>query len=61
MIVKNLYLVTGIKYYDSYQGDSGEEKLLVQRSMRMRRRKQHMKPSWSFDMNDLPKHLQDTF
>ena len=31
MIVKNLYLVTGIKYYDSYQGDSGEErvKLLV--------------------------------
>ena len=31
MIVKNLYLVTGIKYYDAYQGDSGEEyvKLLV--------------------------------
>lgn len=31
MIVKNLYLVTGIKYYDSYQGDSNEEhiKLLV--------------------------------
>ena len=31
MIVKNLYLVTGIKYYKSYQGDSGEErvKLLV--------------------------------
>ena len=31
MIVKNLYLVTGIKYYASYQGDSSEErvKLLV--------------------------------
>lgn len=31
MIVKNLYLVTGVKYYNSYQGDSGEEhvKLLV--------------------------------
>ena len=31
MIVKNLYLVTGIKYYRAYQGDSGEEhiKLLV--------------------------------
>ena len=31
MIVKNLYLVTGIKYYGAYQGDSGEEhvKLLV--------------------------------
>jgi len=31
MIVKNLYLATGIKYYGSYQGDSGEErvKLLV--------------------------------
>ena len=25
MIVKNLYLVKGIKYYPSYQGDSGEE------------------------------------
>ena len=31
MIVKNLYLVTGIKHYDAYQGDSAQEyiKLLV--------------------------------
>ncbi len=31
MIVKNLYLVTGIKRYTAYQGDSGEEhvKLLI--------------------------------
>ena len=25
MIVRNLYLVSGIKYYPAYQGDSGEE------------------------------------
>ena len=29
MIVKNLYLVTGIKYYLGYQGDSGEEHVKV--------------------------------
>ena len=31
MIVKNLYLVAGIKRYAAYQGDSGEEhiKLLI--------------------------------
>ena len=31
MIVRNLYLVKGIKYYGAYQGDSAEEivKLLV--------------------------------